>query len=77
MMKILIAHIGLLFAVSYGADVTNVVPGIYSKKVVSNGPCLLVATGIFSPPLLLINHMQSSSTISLCFVLQIKISLAS
>ena len=47
-MKILIVLIISFIAVSYGAEETNVVPGIFSKKVVSNG-LHLPATNTFSP----------------------------
>ena len=38
----------LFITMSYGAEVTNIVPGIFSKKVESNG-LLLPATNTFSP----------------------------
>ena len=47
-MKVLIVLIILFITVSYAAEVTNVVPGIFSKKVVSNG-LHLPATNTFSP----------------------------
>jgi len=47
-MKVLIILIILFITVSYAAEVTNVVPGIFSKKVVSNG-LHLPATNTFSP----------------------------
>jgi len=47
-MKVLIVLIILFITVSFAAEVTNVVPGIFSKKVVSNG-LHLPATNTFSP----------------------------
>ena len=47
-MKVLIVLIILFITVCYAAEVTNVVPGIFSKKVVSNG-LQLPATNTFSP----------------------------
>jgi len=47
-MKVLIALIILSVTVSYAAEVTNVFPGIFSKKVISNG-LHLPATNTFSP----------------------------
>ena len=47
-MKVLIVLIILFITESYAAEVTNIVPGIFSKKVVSNG-LQLPATNTFSP----------------------------
>jgi len=63
---------------SYAAEVTNAVPGIFSKKVVGNG-LHLPASHPSLPSLLqyiLINPTPSSSTISLHFIQQTKISSA-
>ena len=46
--KMILLLFALFISVSYGAEVTNVVPGIFSKKVVSNG-LRLPATNTFSP----------------------------
>ena len=72
----------LFITVSYGAEDTNVVPGIF-RKVVSNGlhlPAINTFSPITIPSLLhytLINPTPSSYTISLLFGQQIKISSAS
>jgi len=71
-MKVLIV---LLITESHAAEVTNVVPGIFSKKVVGNGLTyqLLTPSHPLLPSLLqctLINAIPSFSTINLHFYQQ-------
>jgi len=79
-MKITLLLLVFFITVSYGTEVTNVVPGIFSKKVVSNG-LHLPATNTFSPITILTTtlHLATSSSyiVSLRFTLQIKNSSAS
>jgi len=50
----------LLIAESYAAEVVNVVPGIFSKKVVSNG--LKLSTSNNLCPANLLSHVRSGYT---------------
>ena len=49
MMNATIITVLLLITASYAAEVVNVAPGIFSKKVVSNGLQLPASSNIFSP----------------------------
>ena len=48
-MRAVIITVLVFVAVSYGAEVVSVAPGIFSKKVVSNGLRLPASNTIFSP----------------------------